>query len=297
MYKLDLEKAEEPEIKLSAFFWIIEKVREFLKVDFCFFHYTKAFDCLDHKKLWKILKEMGIWDYLTCLLRNLYAGQEATVRTRHGRMGWFKILKGVCQDCILSPCYFILCAEYIMQNTGLDKSQAETKIVRRNINNLRYADDTIPMADIEEELKSDWMSVEESEKAGLKLNIQKPKIMATHPISSRQIAGEKVEAVTEFIFVGSKITVDSDCSKESKGSLPLERKAITNIDSLLKSRNTTLLTKCPYSQSCGFSSSHVRMWELDHKEGWVLKNWCFWILVPRKTLRAPWTAGDQTSQS
>ena len=134
MYKLDLEKAEEPEIKLSAFFWIIEKVREFLKIDFCFFHYTKAFDCLDHKKLWKILKEMGIWDYLTCLLRNLYAGQEATVRTRHGRMGWFKILKGVRQDCILSPCYFILCAEYIMQNTGLDKSQAETKIVRHRQN-------------------------------------------------------------------------------------------------------------------------------------------------------------------
>ena len=135
---------------------------------------------MDHNKLWKILKEMGIPDHLTCLLRNLYAGQEATVRTGHGTTDWFQIGKGIYQDCILSPCLFNLYAEYIMRNTGLDEAQAEIKIARRNINNLRYADDTTLMAESEEELKSLLMTVKkESEKAGLKLKIQKTKIMAS----------------------------------------------------------------------------------------------------------------------
>ena len=139
--------------------WIIEKTREFQKnIFFCFIDYAKAFDSVDHNKLWKILKEMGIPDHLTCLLRNLYAGQEATVRTGHGTTDWLQIRKGVCQGCILSACLFNLYAEYIMRNTGLDEAQAGIKIAGRNINNLRYADDTSHMAG-NEELKSLLMKV------------------------------------------------------------------------------------------------------------------------------------------
>ena len=133
--------------------WITEKAREFQK-NICFIDYAKAFDCVDHNKLWKILQEKGIPDRMICLLRNLYAGQEATVRTGHGTTDWFQIGKGVCQGCILSPCLFNLHAEYIMQNTGLDEAQAGIKIAGRNINNLRYIDDTTFMAESEEELKS-----------------------------------------------------------------------------------------------------------------------------------------------
>uniref|UniRef100_A0AC11D386 Uncharacterized protein n=1 Tax=Ovis aries TaxID=9940 RepID=A0AC11D386_SHEEP len=143
--------------------WIIEKAREFQKnIYFCFIGYAKTFDCVDHNKLWKILKEMGIPDHLTCLLRNLYADQEATVRTGHGTTDWFQIGKGVCQGCILSPCLFSLYAEYIMRNAGLDEASAGIKIAGRNINNLRYADDTTLMAE-SEEIKSALMK-EESEK-------------------------------------------------------------------------------------------------------------------------------------
>ena len=160
---------------------------------------------------WKILQEMGIPDYLTCLLRNLYAGQEATVRTGHGTMDWFQIGKGVCQDCILSPCLFNLHAEYIMGNSRLDETQAGIKIAGRNINNLRYADDTTLMAESKEELKTLLMKVKEDcEKAGLKFNIQKMKIMASIPITSWQIDGETTEIVTDFISLGSKITEDGD---------------------------------------------------------------------------------------
>ena len=153
--------------------WIIEKAREFQKnIYFCFTDYVKAFDCVDHNKLWKILQGMGIPDHLTCLLRNLYAVQGATVRTGYGTIDQFQIGKGVCQGCILSPCLFNLYAEYFMRNAGLDEAQAVVKIVGRNINNLKYADDTTLMAESEEELKSLLMKVkEESEKLGLKLNI------------------------------------------------------------------------------------------------------------------------------
>ena len=155
--------------------WIIEKAREYQKnIYFCFIDYTKAFDCVDDNKLWKILREMGITEHLTCLLRNLYAGQEATIRTGHGTTDWFQIGKGLCQGCVLSPCLFNLYAEYIKWNARLDEAQAWIKIAGRNINNLRYADDTTLLAESEEDLKSLLMKVkEESEKAGLNLNIQK----------------------------------------------------------------------------------------------------------------------------
>ena len=151
---------------------------------FCFIDYAKAFDWVDHNKLWKVLKKMGIPDHLTGLLRNLYAGQEATIRTRHETTDWFQIGKGVHQGCILSPCLFNLYAKYIMWNAKLDEAQAGIKIARRNINNLRYADNTTLMAESEEELQSLLMKVkEESEKIGLTLNIQKTKIMASGPIT------------------------------------------------------------------------------------------------------------------
>uniref|UniRef100_A0A4W2G3U8 Reverse transcriptase domain-containing protein n=1 Tax=Bos indicus x Bos taurus TaxID=30522 RepID=A0A4W2G3U8_BOBOX len=212
--------------------WIMEKARQFQKsIYFCFIDYAKAFDYVDHNKLWKILKEMGISDHLTFLLRNLYADQEATVRTGHGATDWFQIGKGVCQGCILSPCLFNLYAEYIMRNAGLEEAQAGIKIARRNINNLRYADDTTLMAESEEELKSLLMKVkEESEKGGLKLNIQKTKIMASGPITSWELDGETVETVADFIFLGTKIIADGDCSHEIKRCLLLGR-SMTNLDS------------------------------------------------------------------
>src|SRR5574337_1217242 len=204
MFKLVLEKAEEPEIKLptSAESWKKQESSR-KNIYFCFIDYAKAFDCVDHNQLWKILKEMGITDHLTCLLRDLYAGQEATVRTGHGTLDWFLIGKGVHQGCILSPCLFNFYAEYIRRNAGLEEAQAGIKIAGRNINNLRYADDTTLMAESEEELKSLLMKVkEESEKVGLKVNIQKTKIMASGPITSWQIDGETIKTVT--IFLGSK---------------------------------------------------------------------------------------------
>ena len=221
MFKLVLEKAEEPEIKLptSAGSWKKQESSR-KNIYFCFIDYAKAFDCVDHNKLWKILKEMGIPDHLTCLLRNLYAGQEATVRTGHGTTDWFQIGKGVCQGCILSPCLFNLHAEYIMRNAGLDEAQAGIKIGLRTINNLRYANDTTLMAENAEELKSLLMKVkEESDKFGLKFNIQKTKIMASGPITSWEIDGETVETVADFIFLGSKITACGDCSHEIKRCL------------------------------------------------------------------------------
>ena len=179
---------------------------------------------------------MGIPDHLTCLLRNLYAGQEATVRTRHGTTDWFQIRKGVRQGCILSPCLFNVYAEYIMRKTGLDEAQAGIKIAGRNVNNLRCVDDTTLMAESKEELKSLLMKVkEESEKVGLKLNIQKTKIMASGPITSWQTDGETMEIVADFILGGSKITADGDCSHEIKRCLLPGRKAMTNVDSILKS--------------------------------------------------------------
>ena len=184
---------------------------------------------MDHNKLWKILEEIGILDHLTYLLRNLYAGQEAMVRTRQGTTDCFQIGKGVRQGYILSPCLFNLYAEYILRNAGLE--EAQIKIARRNINNLRYADDTTLMVESEEELKSLLMKVkEESEKVGLKFNIQKTKIIASSPITSWQIDGETVETVTDFILGGSQITANVECSLEIKRRLLLGKKVMTNLD-------------------------------------------------------------------
>ena len=188
-----------------------------------------------------------------------YAGQEATVRTGHGTT-WFPTGKGVRQGCILSPCLFNLYAEYILRNTGLEEAQAGIKIARRNISNLRYADDTTFMAESEEELKSLLKVKEEkvkeeskSEKVGLKLNIQKTKIMASGPITSWETDGETVEAVSDFIFLGSKITAGGDNSHEIKRHLLLGRKVMTNLDSILKSRDITLLTKVRLVKAMVFS--------------------------------------------
>ena len=184
---------------------------------------------------------MGIPDHLTCLLRNLYAGQEATVRTGHGTTDWFQIGKRVCQSCILSPCLLNLDAEYVMRNAGLEETQAGIKIARRNINNLRYADDITLMAENEEELKCLLLKVkEENEKVGLKINIQKTKIMASGPITSWEIDGE---TVADFIFLGSKITADGGGSHDIKSCLLLGRKVMTNLHSILKSRDITLPIK------------------------------------------------------
>ena len=192
----------------------------------------------------KPLAKMVIPDHLTCLLSNLYAGQDVTVRTGHETTDWFKNGKGVCQTCILSSYLFNLYAEYIMWNARLNDSQAGIKIAGGNINNLRYADDTTLMAESEEELKSLLIRVkQENEKPGLKLNIQEVKIMPAGPITSWQVGGKKVETVTDFIFLGSKITVEGDCSHEIKRCLLLGRQAMTNLDNIWKSRNITLPTK------------------------------------------------------
>ena len=204
------------------------------------------------------LKEMGIPDHLTCPLRNLYAGQEATVRTGHGTKDWFQIGKGVRQGCISSPCLFNLYAEYIMRNAGLDEAQAGIKISGRNINNLRYADDTTLMAE-SKELKSLLMKVkEESENVGLKLNIQKTKIMASCPITSWQIDGETVETVTDFILGGSKTTADGDCSHEIK-MLASWKKSYDKPRQHIKKQRHYFANKGLSSQGYGFSSSHVWM--------------------------------------
>ena len=230
---------------------------------------------------------MGIPDHLTYLLRNLYADQEATVRTGHGTTDWFQIGKGVRQHCILSPCLFNFYAEYIMRNAGLEEAQAGIKIAGRNSNKLRYADDTTLMAE-SEELKSFLMKVkEQSEKVGLKLNIQKMKIMASGPITSWEIDGE---TVSDFIFLGSKITADGDCSHEIKRHLLLGRKIMTNLDSMFKSRDITLPTKVRLVKAMvfpvvmyGCESWTVKKAERQRIDAFEL--WCW-----RRLLRVPWTA-------
>ena len=222
--------------------------------------------------------EMGIPDYLTCLLR--------TVRIGHGTTDWFQIRKGVRQDCILSPCLFNLHAEYIMWNARLDEAQAGIKTAGRNVIHLGYADDTTLLAE-SEELKGLLMKVkEESEKVGLKLNIQKTKIMASSPITSWQIDGKTVETVSDFIFRSSKITADGNCSHEIKRCFLLGRKATTSLDGILKSRDITLPTKVHLVKAMVFFSGHVWMWELDYKDSWALENWSFWTVVLEKTLKS-----------
>ena len=228
---------------------------------------------------------------MTCLLRNLYAGQEATIRTWHGTTDWFQIGKGVHQGCILSSCLFNLYAEYIMRNAGLEEVQAGIKIARRNSSNLRYADDTTIMAESKEEIKRFLMKVkQESEKVGLKLNIQKTKIMAFGPITSWQIDGETVETVRDFILGGSKITADGDCSHEIKRHLLFGRKAMTTLDSILKSRDITFPTKVHLVKAMVFPLGMYgcESWTIkkaEHQIIYAVELWCW-----RKLLRVPWTA-------
>ena len=218
------------------------------------------------------------------------AGQEATVRTGHGTTDWFQIRKGVCQGYILSPCLFKLHSEYITRNAGLDEAQTGIKIAGRNVNNLRYPDDTTLMAEREEELKSLLLKVkEENEKVGLKLNVQKTKIMASDLITSMQTVGKTVETVSDFIFLGSKITADGDCSHKIKRHLLLGLKAMTNLDRILKSKDIPLLTKVHIVKTMVFPVVMCRC------EAWTIKKaecridafelWCW-----RRLLRVPWTA-------
>ena len=230
---------------------------------------------------------MGITGYLTCLLRNLCAGQEATVRTGHGTTHWFQIRWGVSQGCILSRCLFNLCSEYIMRNAGLGEAQSELKIDGRNISNLRYADDTILMAE-SEELNSLLMKVkEESEKVGLKLNSQKTKIMASGPITLWQI---DEETVADFIFLGSKIPADGDCSHEIKRHLLFRRKFLTTLDSILKSRDITLPTKVHIVKAMVFPivMYGCESWTIKKTEHWRIDAFELWYW--RRLLRVPWTA-------
>ena len=201
---------------------------------------------------------MGIPDHLTCLLRNLYAGQKATVRILYGTTDWFKIKKGVRQGCLLSPCLFNLYAEQIMRNVGLDELEAGIQRDGRNINNLIYADDTTLMTESKEELSPLLRVKEEREIAGLKLNIKKTKIMASGPITSWQIEGERVQIVTDFLFLGSKITADGDCSHAIRRRLLLSRKVVTNPDSVSKNRHYSA-NKGPCSQGCGLPSGRVQL--------------------------------------
>ena len=277
--------------QIASICWIIKKAREFQKnIYFCFINYAKAFDCMDHHHLWKILQEMGIPDHLTCLLRNLYAGQEATVRTGHGTTDWFQIGKGVRQGCILPPCLFNLYAEYIMRNSWLDKAQAEIKIPGEISITSDMQKDTTLTTESKKELKSLLMKVKESEKVGLKLSIQKTKIMASSPITSWQIDGETVETVADFIFSGSKFTADGDCGHEIKRRLLLGRKVMTNLDSVLKSRNITLPTKVHLVKAMvfpvvmyGCESWTIKKAEHRRTDAFELWRW-------RRLLRIPWTA-------
>ena len=228
---------------------------------------AKAFDCVDHNKLWKILIEMGIPDHLTCLLRHLYAGQEATVRTGHGTTDWFHIGKGVRQGCILSPCLFSLYAEYITRNAGQEEAQAGIKIAGRNMDKLRYVDDTTLMAESKEELKSLLMKVKGERKNWLKTRHSENEEHGTrshHFMTNRWGNNGNSERLD---FGGPKITADGDCSHEIKRCLLLGRKSMTNLDNCIKLQRHYITYRCLSSQSCGFSNSHVQMSELYHKEG------------------------------
>ena len=237
MFKLELGKAEEPEIKLPISVGSQKKQRNFRKTftSASLTTLTPLTVCIT-KNCGKFLKEMGIPDHLTCLLRNLYVGQEATVRTGHTPRDWFKIGKGIRYGCILSPCLFNLYAEYIMRNARLDESQAGIKTARRNMNNKicrwyhsngrKWRGTKGPLDESEKGEWKSWLKTQHSKK-----------IMASGPITSWQIDGGKVETVTDFIFLGSKITADGDCSHEIKRCLLPGRKGMSNLDSILKSRD------------------------------------------------------------
>ena len=278
--------------------WILEKTREFQKEFYiCFIDYSKAFDCVNHEKLWNILMEMGVPSHLIILIRNLYTEQQASVRTEHGKTKWFNIGKGVRQGCILSPYLFNLYTEYIMRKTGIDETTAGIKIGGRNINNLRYADDTTLLAETADDLKHLLTKVKtESETAGLKLNMKKTFVMTNSEMKEFHIDNEQVEIVEEFIFLGSIVNNDGQCSNEIRRRLILGRKAMTSLDKLTKSKDISLATKIRIIKSMVFpiTTYGCESWTMkqaDRKKIDAFELWCW-----RRLLRIPWT-DKRTNQS
>ena len=295
MFKLDLEKVEEPEIKFATSIGSSKKQENSRSTSASTSLTTLKPSTVWITTNWKILKKKGIPDYPTCLLKNLYAGQEPTLRTRHGRMDWKQIGKGACQGCILPPWLFNLYSEYIMWNARLDEAQARIKIAGRNINNHRYANHTTLMVISEEETtwwkwKRRMKVKEEDEKADLKLNIQKTKIMASGPITSWQLAGETMVTVTDFIFLGSKITADGDCSHELKSCLLLGRKNMSNLGSILKSRGINLPKTVCLVKSMAFPivMHGCECWTIKKAECWRIDAFELWGW--RRLLRVLWVA-------
>ena len=236
-------------VQIANIHWIIEKAREFQKnIYFYFIDNAKTFDCVDHNKLWKILKELGIPNHLTCLLRNLYAGQKATVSTGHGTIDWFQIGRGVHQGCILSPAYLI----YLQSTSGKILAWMKHKLKSRLQGEISITSDMPMTSPLWQKEKRNLMKVKrKSEKTDLKLNVQETKIVASGPIISWQIDGETMETVTDFIFLGSKITADGDCSHEMKGYLLLE-KSYDKPRQHIKKQRHYFVNKGPFSQGYGF---------------------------------------------
>ena len=279
--------------QIANMHWTIEKAREFQKnICFCFIDYAKAFDCESQQTVENSSRDGNNRPPDLPPEKSVCRSRSNTiVRTGHGTTDWFKFGEGIRHGCILSPCLFNLHAEHIMQNSGLDEAQARIKIPGRNINNLRYADETMLVAESKVELKSLLMKVkEESEKVGLKFNIQKTKIMASSPITSWQIDGKTMEKVTDFLSLGSKITADDDSNHEIRRRLLLGRKAMTYLDSILKNRDITLLTNICLFQAMVFPAVMYgcESWSIkkaEHQRIDAFELWCW-----RRLLRVPWTA-------
>ena len=289
MHKLNLCTSRGTRDQIANMPWIIEKAREFQKnIYFCFTDYTNAFDCVDDNTLWKILKEMGILDHLTCLLRTLYAGQEATVRTGHGTTDWFQIGKGVVKAMYCHPAYLTSMQSTSCEMPGWMKHKLESRLQGE----IPITSDMQMTCTVEseEELKSLLMKViEESEKASLKLNIQKTKIMASGPVTSQQIDGETMETVTDY-FLGLQNHCGWWLQPDIKRHLLLRRKAMTNLYSILKSTHITVPTKVHTVKFTVFADviygcGRCTIKKADHQRIDVFKLWCW-----RRLLRAPWTA-------
>ena len=271
--------------------WTIEKAQEYQKPLFlCFIDYTKAFDCIKYHILWKVLQQMGIPQHLVELIKNLYEDQEAAVRTPFGLTEWFNIQKGVRQGCILSPWLFNLYAEHIMRKAGLDEAKEGVKIAGKNINNLRYADDTTLLAESKEDLERLIYRVkEESALAGLFLNIKKTKIMTTEPIDEWKMNDEEVEVVDNFVFLGSNITYTGDCSAEIRRRLALGRQAMTNLKKTVQNKDLKLATKIRIVKAMVFPVAlyGCETWTIkkaDRRKIDAFEMWCW-----RRLLRVSWT--------
>jgi len=271
--------------------WLMEKAREYQKEFYlCFIDYSKAFDCVDHEKLWSVLHEMGVPKHLIVLMKNLYTKQQASVKTDYGNTNWFNIGKGVRQGCILSPYLFNLYAEHIMRKASIDEAAGGIKIGGRNINNLRYADDTTILAETVDDLQYLLRKVkEESAAAGLKLNMKKTFVMTNGPIQEFHIDNDQVEIVKEFIFLGSNINTDGNCSNEIKRRLLMGRRAMVSLDKLIKSKDVSLATKIKIIKTMVFPVTMYgcESWTIkqaDRKKIDAFELWCW-----RRLLRVPWT--------